>query len=187
MKPGWGLVLPLLSFLAVSSSHQSLTELAKKEEERRKQLDEDGRSAEVVGTNVILRGEGEEVEVPRFETVGEYEGELDRTFEELREVCEEWKQTAIECQVETTTLAQMHRRVCAGPAMEEWRTFTRTEYRVYVVSEWRSECRERFEATTESYRHIVREYDALYRDYVRLAGEQEKLAGVRPRKLPKPK
>jgi hypothetical protein len=141
----------------------------------------------VVETNVILGAEGEVVEVPRFETMGEYEGELDRTFEKLRDVCEEWKRTAIECQVKTTTLAQMYRRVCTGPAIEEWRTFTRTEYRVYVVSEWRTECRERFEETTESYRHIVREYDALYRDYVRLAGEQEKLAGVRPRKLPKPK
>ena len=187
MKPGWGLVLSLLCFLPVSSSAQSLTELARKEEDRRKQLIEDGKSAEVVGTNVILGGEGEGVEVPRYETMGEYEGGLDRTFEKLREVCEEWKRTAIECQVKTTTLAQMYRRVCTGPAIEEWRTFTRTEYRVYVVSEWRPECRERFEETTESYRHIVREYDALYRDYVRLAGEQENLAGVRPRKLPKPK
>lgn len=179
---GYLLAVGITFFSFSLASAQSLTELAKREKERREKIVAEGKDAAVEFTNVIYGGEVLEP-VPVFDTMDEYEDELQDVFERLRSICEGWKEVAFECQGRLPYYTEKRR--CTGPDILEWRAYTTRNYRSYVVSEWGSACRERFDQQTASFQRTQKLYDILYRDYTKLAAEKGKLGEVRTRLIGK--
>lgn len=171
----------ILVFLSLASwvDAQSLTELAKKEKERRKQNTSEGQKTDKSFTNVVTGAEEDEATQLNFETMEEYEKELDRLVYSLKDLCEEFKQLSIEC-----TGWPRQSPSCNPYLSQYWKKFVRDSS--YILKNYSPECKKARKEIYGRFASLRLHYDYLYREYKKLAAAEGKLDEIEPRIIPRP-